>query len=95
MNLISNKDEVDYLLGKIDPFNNNKMTYSEVIQLLSSHMVPSGEDTGDYQQSIPILEKFSHLGDMHDDKADPDNYHNGSSAAPSHEDGQEYSGQQD
>jgi len=31
MNLIENKDEVDYLLGKIDPFNNNKMTYSEVI----------------------------------------------------------------
>lgn len=88
MNLIENKDEVDYLLGKIDPFNNNKMTYSEVIQLLSSHMVPSGDDQGDYQQSIPILEKFSHLGEQqqHDDKADPDNYL-ASSAAPSHDDG--------
>ena len=48
MNLIESKDEVDYLLGKIDPYNNNKMTYSEIIQLLSSHMVPSGDDYGDY-----------------------------------------------
>lgn len=31
MNLIDNEDEIDYLLGKIDPYNNNKMTYSEVV----------------------------------------------------------------
>jgi len=89
MNLIENKDEVDYLLGKIDPFNNNKMTYSEVIQLLSSHMVPSGDDQGDYQQSIPILEKFSHLGEQqqHPDEQPETDNNLASSAAPSHDDG--------
>ena len=31
------------------------MTYSEVVHLLSSHMVPKGGDGG---QMIPLLEKF-------------------------------------
>ena len=43
MNIIHEEEEVDYLLGQIDPYNNNKMTYSEVVQLLSSHMVPSDD----------------------------------------------------
>ena len=41
MGIIQNEDEVNYLLSQVDPYNNNKMTYSEVVQLLSSHMVPS------------------------------------------------------
>jgi len=35
------------------------MTYSEVVQLLSSHMVPSDDQNLNSSQSIPILEKFS------------------------------------
>lgn len=35
------------------------MTYSEVVQLLSSHMVPSDNNTAGPPDSIPILEKFS------------------------------------
>lgn len=57
--LIENEQEIHYLLSQIDPFHNNAITYSEVIQLLSSHMVPSENP---YQhQSVPLLEKFSNL----------------------------------
>ena len=52
--MIESEEEVDYLLGKIDPYNLNKMTYSEIVQLLSSHMVAD-----DYNNHIPVLEKFS------------------------------------
>jgi len=31
MGIIENQEEIDYLLGKIDPYNLNKMTYSEVV----------------------------------------------------------------
>ena len=31
MNLIDTQEEVDYLVGKIDPYNLNKMTFSEVV----------------------------------------------------------------
>lgn len=41
MGLISKDDEIAYLLTQIDPYKNNRMTYSEVVQLLSSHMVPN------------------------------------------------------
>ena len=34
-------EEITYLLQRIDPYNNNMINYSEVVQLLSSHMVPS------------------------------------------------------
>jgi Ca2+-binding EF-hand superfamily protein len=32
--------EIDTLLRVIDPFNNQQMTYSEVVQLLSNQLVP-------------------------------------------------------
>jgi hypothetical protein len=31
MKMISQDDEINYLLGEVDPFNNNKMTYSEIV----------------------------------------------------------------
>lgn len=43
MGIIHQEEEVDFLLAQIDPYNNNKMTFSEVVQLLSSHMVPSDD----------------------------------------------------
>ena len=64
MGLLQQDDEVDYLLSQIDPYKNNKMTYSEIVQLLSSHMVPSHEDPNLPADSIPILEKFSLSNDQ-------------------------------
>ena len=56
MDVISDEEEVNYLLQMIDPFNNQQMTFSELVHLFSSHMVPI--DEGDPQRSIPLLEKF-------------------------------------
>ena len=53
--LEADSEEIDKLLHTVDPFNNQKMTYSEVVALLSQHMVPASDsDT----QLIPMLEKF-------------------------------------
>ena len=57
--MIQDPEEINYLLGQIDPYNNNKMTYSEIVQLLSSHMVPSDDPNMPPGQSIPMLEKLS------------------------------------
>ena len=40
----------------IDPYNNQRMTFSEIVHLLSSHMVPADEQNP--QHTIPLLEKF-------------------------------------
>lgn len=56
MDVIKDDDEVNYLLQMIDPFNNQQMTFSELVHLFSSHMVPA--DERDPQRSIPLLEKF-------------------------------------
>lgn len=59
MELYLAEEQINFLLQEIDPYNNNKMTYSEIVQLLSSQMVPSGDDPNYPATSIPILEKFS------------------------------------
>ena len=56
MNVLAHEEEIDYLLCEIDPYNNQKMTYSEVVHLLSSHMVP--RDDEEPEKRIPLLEKF-------------------------------------
>lgn len=43
------------------------MTYSEVVHLLSSHMVPKGSDNA---QMIPLLEKF--VNEQNKDGSDSD-----------------------
>lgn len=53
MNIVTSDEELLMLLHSVDPFNNQRMTYSEVVHLLSSHMVP-----GETQQMIPVLERF-------------------------------------
>ena len=40
MNVLQTEDDIEQLLAQVDPFNNKKMTYSEVVLVLSSHMVP-------------------------------------------------------
>lgn len=51
------------LLQMVDPYNNQKMTYSEVVHLLSSHMVPAydEEDGGGNGQMTSVLEKFVNI----------------------------------
>ena len=44
MCVIQREEEVMYLLQMIDPYNNQRMTFSEVVHLLSSHMVPIDEN---------------------------------------------------
>lgn len=56
MDVIHNEEEINYLLQVIDPFNNQQMTFSELVHLFSSHMVPVNVD--DTQRSIPLLEKY-------------------------------------
>ena len=40
MNVMGSEEEIEQLLAQVDPFNNKRMTYSEVVLVLSSHMVP-------------------------------------------------------
>lgn len=60
MDVIHNDEEVNYLLTVIDPYNNQQMTFSELVHLFSSHMVPV--DVKDPENSIPLLEKFVSMG---------------------------------
>jgi Ca2+-binding EF-hand superfamily protein len=45
--------EIDTLLRVIDPFNNQQMTYSEVVQLLSNQLVPQ-QNFNQIQNHTPI-----------------------------------------
>lgn len=56
MQVVEREDEVQLLLQLVDPYNNQKMTFSEVVHLLSSHMVPAEEQNPTV--TIPLLEKF-------------------------------------
>ena len=58
MNVVE-QAEIDVLLQKVDPFNNQKMTYSEIVHLLSSHMADKSEHE---PEQIPLLEKFINAG---------------------------------
>ena len=83
MELRLEEEQINFLLQEIDPYNNNKMTYSEIVQLLSSQMVPSSDDPNDPSGQIPILEKFSliteqNLGDPLQSKTFANEYGNGS-----------------
>jgi Ca2+-binding EF-hand superfamily protein len=37
MHVIDTQEEAAYLVQILDPFNNQKMTYSEIVHLLTSH----------------------------------------------------------
>ena len=54
--VIETLQEVQYLLRIVDPYNNQKMTYSEIVHLLSSHLVPLSSDNP--IDKITLLEKF-------------------------------------
>ena len=58
MNVLESEEDIDKLLIKCDPDNNKKMTYSEVVSVLSSEMVPRDPDSNNPSRKIAILEKF-------------------------------------
>ena len=58
MRVYETEDEIKKLLAKIDPFNNKKMTYSEVVFTLSQEMVPRIPDSTNPSRRIAVLEKF-------------------------------------
>ena len=60
MQVITSDQELDYLLQSVDPHNNNRMTYSEIVTLLSNYLVP--RDDHNENLTIPLLEKFINLG---------------------------------
>ena len=76
MRVLNKEEDLIVLLQIVDPYNNQKMTYSEVVHLLSSHMIPAGGDQdlsgnpGDslsttqphlFNQQISVLEKFVNM----------------------------------
>ena len=60
MNVIKEESETNLLLHTIDPYNKQKMTFSEIVNLLSNHMVPKSPETP--AVTVPLLEKFANLG---------------------------------
>lgn len=40
MNVMESEADIEQLLAHVDPYNNKKMTYSEVVLVLSSQTVP-------------------------------------------------------
>ena len=62
MGIVTNLDDVQNMLEIVDPYNNQKMTYSEVVHLLSSHLV--AKDESNPQQLVPVLEKFVNMDEQ-------------------------------
>ena len=60
MQVISSDEEIDFLLQTVDPHNNNRMTYSEIVTLLSNYFVP--RDDINENLTMPLLEKFINQG---------------------------------
>ena len=58
MRVYETEEEIDKLLTKVDPYNNKKMTYSEVVFVLSQEMVPRIPDSTNPSRRIAVLEKF-------------------------------------
>jgi Ca2+-binding EF-hand superfamily protein len=59
MKICENTDhDINYFLQIVDPYNNQEITFSEIVHLFSAHMVSAGEpDNPD--KVIAILEKFA------------------------------------
>ena len=71
MHVLETDEEIEQLLAKVDPFNNKKMTYSEVVLVLSTEMVPRIPDSINPSRRIALLEKFiSDTEDLEEDNYD-------------------------
>ena len=58
MGILQSEEEIESLLAQVDPDNNQKMTYSEVVLVLSSHMVPKDPMNPQSNAKVALLEKF-------------------------------------
>ena len=68
MRVLHKDEDLIVLLQIVDPYNNQKMTYSEIVHLLSSHMISAYDDeqdtisqmgsTNNLFGEISVLEKF-------------------------------------
>ena len=58
MNVLPSENAIDNLLSQVDPYNNKKMNYSEVVDALSNHMVPRDSFNPNMQNQIALIEKF-------------------------------------
>lgn len=52
------ENEANKFLEIVDPYDHGEITFSEIVHLLSAHMVPS-DDIENPEKEIPILEKFA------------------------------------
>lgn len=63
-------EEITYFLQILDPFNTQNITFSEIVQLFSSHQV-SYDDTdeleseNDKSKKMTLIEKFSKTNRLH------------------------------
>jgi Ca2+-binding EF-hand superfamily protein len=58
MRICDSEEEISKFLEVVDPYNNQEVTFSEIVHLFSAHMV-SAEDPNNPDKEIPILEKFA------------------------------------
>lgn len=58
MNICGSEEEITRFLEIVDPYNNQEITFSEIVHLFSAHMV-SADDPDNPDKEIPILEKFA------------------------------------
>ena len=63
MNVLDDEAELETVLAQVDPFNNKKMTYSEVVSVFSKYKVPRAPDQGN---NISIMAKFNEIADTLD-----------------------------
>ena len=48
------REDHNYFLQVLDPFNTQKITFSECVQLFSSHLVPHSDLQGDVIDGTPL-----------------------------------------
>ena len=58
MRVLETDEEIEQLLHKTDPFNHQKMTYSDVVSVLSTQMVLKDPSDLTSRTKVAIMEKF-------------------------------------
>ena len=51
MRVLTRHEDLQMLLQMVDPYDHQKITFSEVVHLLSSHMIPAG-GSGDEDDTV-------------------------------------------
>ena len=62
MNVFSREEDVNRVLKEVDPYKNNQISYSELVQYFSTNMVEKGsqeyEEDTEHGKLIPIMERL-------------------------------------